>query len=1069
MLKIQGTIAPSWRRQALMLSGASVLALAAAGPAWAQSAPPPPTPTSAGGSDEQPTEKKGASAVGEVVITGIRQSLQNAQAIKRNADVFVDSVTAEDIGALPDRSVTEALQRIPGVDIDRFASGRDPDHFSVEGNGVVVRGLTFTRSEFNGRDSFSANNGRGLNFQDVPAELMGGVDVFKNQSADMIEGGIAGTINLRTRVPFDSAGRVISISAEDSYADFAKKSAPTGSIFFSDRWDTDVGEFGLMLDAVRSELFSRADGQQISNFGQRWLDASGNLLPSTATTGARQVWVPRGAALREDDFDHTRTGFGAAAQWRSPDHTMLATFQFLRSQATEAWTEHAIEIATDVVTGNGDSQAVDGTNLTFDNEGVFTSGTITGPTGWRADQFNADPRTPINGLQSNNIARDVLQTNTVDDFGANLKWTPNDRWSFNFDFQHTTAKVDDLDVSMITSSYQNVDIKLRGSDIPVVTFLPPSLNGVVPVCNPPSQNCPNYFNAPHASFADPFNTFNRAAMDHIEHSDGYENAFRADGEYKIGDDFITAFKFGYRYSDRNETTRYSAYNWGVTSEQWGNNGPIWLDQSINGTPLASQYAPFVFSNFMGGAVPSPTGSEGRLFYTGNMVTNYKQFAAFALAYAQAWQATGGFVPLADRPGVVPGTPFLPSEINPSDEKTNSVYGMFKYDHRLDNGIEISGNIGVRYFKTDRVSDGFASFLTVSYPTDAQCAAVPIGQTPPPFCQLSATTRQQARNFANGAAIADNAKTSYDFWLPSWNMKVDIGGGKLFRFGISKAESPPDIGLTRNFFPIGLGGNDVTTIVNGQPEFTATAGNPLLKPQWSWNYDASFEYYFAKVGQITVSVFYKELHDVITNGTVRDSFTNNGATFSGIVTSPINASDIGKVKGFEVAYQQLYNTLPAPFDGLGLNANYTFVDSDGVKQSTLSNTDPDVAAGTVANIDTSKLPLQGLSQNTFNISPFYEKGPFSARLAYNWRSRYLLTTRDVIVPFAPIMQEDYGTLDGSFFYTLTPHVKIGVQGVNLTNSITRTSSVLAVSPSLLTAPRSWFMTDRRVTFIVRGTW
>src|SRR5690606_32696240 len=93
----------------------------------------------------------------EIVVTGIRQSLQNAQDIKREAEVFVDSVTAEDIGALPDRSVTEVLQRIPGVSISRFAAGNDPDHFSVEGSGVVVRGLNSVRSELNGRDTFSAN------------------------------------------------------------------------------------------------------------------------------------------------------------------------------------------------------------------------------------------------------------------------------------------------------------------------------------------------------------------------------------------------------------------------------------------------------------------------------------------------------------------------------------------------------------------------------------------------------------------------------------------------------------------------------------------------------------------------------------------------------------------------------------------------------------------------------------------------------------------------------------------------------------------------------------------------
>src|SRR5262249_44905291 len=152
--------------------------------------------------------------------------------------------------------------------------------------------------------------------------------------------------------------------------------------------------------------------------------------------------------------------------------------------------------------------------------------------------------------------------------------------------------------------YQNADIQLRGSNIPIVHFLPPSLSGTVPSCTPPSQNCPNYFNAPHDSFSDPFNSFNRAAMDHIEDSTGNENAVRLDVERKFtGDSFITAIRAGYRFTDRDEVTRYSTYNWGVVTEQWGNGGPIWLDQSVGGQPLASQYSTWAFDNFMRGAVP----------------------------------------------------------------------------------------------------------------------------------------------------------------------------------------------------------------------------------------------------------------------------------------------------------------------------------------------------------------------------------------------------------------------------------------------------------------------------------
>jgi TonB-dependent receptor len=175
--------------------------------------------------------------------------------------------------------------------------------------------------------------------------------------------------------------------------------------------------------------------------------------------------------------------------------------------------------------------------------------------------------------------------------------------------------------------------------------------------------------------------------------------------------------------------------------------------------------------------------------------------------------------------------------------------------------------------------------------------------------------------------------------------------------------------------------------------------------------------------------------------VNHPFTNNGSTFDVRVTTPINSDKASKVRGFELGYQQFYDFLPKPFDGFGINANYSFIDSKGVPQSTLSATDPDVAAGRVSTVDTSLLPLQGLSKHNANFAAIYEKGKISARLAYNWRSDFLLTVRDVIVPYAPIMNEATGQLDGSFFYTINPTVKVGVQGVNLLNEVTKTTQVL----------------------------
>jgi hypothetical protein len=142
-------------------------------------------------------KKTGDDDLTTVVVTGIRAALQSAAEIKRNSDTFVDSITASDVTSLPDLSVAEALQRVPGVTVSRFPTGgASPDFPSPEGRGNLIRGLGFVRSEFNGRDAFSANGGRALDWSSIPPELVGGVDVYKNQSADLIEGGIGGTINL---------------------------------------------------------------------------------------------------------------------------------------------------------------------------------------------------------------------------------------------------------------------------------------------------------------------------------------------------------------------------------------------------------------------------------------------------------------------------------------------------------------------------------------------------------------------------------------------------------------------------------------------------------------------------------------------------------------------------------------------------------------------------------------------------------------------------------------------------------------------------------------------------------
>ena len=1027
------------------------------------------------------TKADDTAIVDEVVVTSIRQSLKSSQALKQSSDIIGDSITAEDIGALPDRSVTEALQRVPGVSINRFAAGVDPDHFSSEGSGVVVRGLNFVRSELNGRDSFTANNGRGLSFADVPSELMGGVDVFKSPSADMIEGGISGTVNLRTRLPFDSSKRLLSMSAEGSYGDMAKKWTPTFSFLYSDRFDTSAGEFGLLLSFVNSQLETRSDAIQVSNFGCR------TNLGSTAANcgnGTRGVWFPRNTAFRSTATEREREGHAAAVQWKSNDGTMQAAFQYLRSESNSDTSEHAMEIATDNVASNGDSRPVAGTTFTFDNNGVFTDGAITGTTGWRSDQNGADPRTPINGLQSNNIRRDESITNITSDYGFNFKWTPNDQWGFQFDAQHVDSKVDVLSMGIWASTFQNAAITLKGNDLPTVLFTLPG-NGLTPTpCATFSANCPSYVQGMNNNLSSPYNSFWRSAMDHIEQSEGTEDAVKFDVEYKFGGDtWFDSVKAGVRWAERDQTTRFSTYNWGVLSEIWGEGGPVWLTDRIDGVPNAGGLPGTTgtdstaramlngFPNFMRGQTTLPTGTDSRLFYGSNTAENYKAASDFALSVGDEWRARNGangcaqnWVPLAMRCNVVAGSPFLPQEINPVNEVNKAAYVVTRFKGDM-GAARVSGNIGLRYTTTTREADGFRAFPNINFATDAACAIVPPGQTATPFCQLSPAVRASARLWANGAVTPTTAKGDFTYWLPSFNLKVAMPGGLQYRLGASKTITPPDIGLTRNYYNLTLNTN-ADGISNGQPSGNVTVGNAYLKPTKSTNLDASVEWYFDAVGSLTFAAFYKELTDVATNTTARLPFTNNGATFDVLVTTPGNSDQKAKVKGFEIGYQQFYDFLPKPLDGFGINANYSYIDSKGVPQSTLSATDPDVAAGRVTTVNTSLLPLQGLSKHNANFAAIYEKGPISARLAYNWRSDFLLTVRDVIVPFAPIMNEATGQLDGSLFYTVNPKMKIGVQGVNLLNETTMTSQVL--NNELLKTGRSWFMNDRRYTFVVRAS-
>src|SRR5690606_2282745 len=248
------------------------------------------------------------------------------------------------------------------------AARDDTDHFSAEGSGVMIRGLTFVRGELNGRDVFSANGGRGLSFEEIPAELMAGVDVYKNPSAEIIEGGLGGTVNLRTRKPFDEQGRKIAGSVDYNYGDKAKDARPSASFLFSDRWQTGVGEMGFLANLSYSELATQSDGIQIQPYSRRgrrpaeqpegldcatapegcyhydweletWMPNEGQRDDLLAGTDFDHVFVPGGVNWRRTDFERKRQGGALVFQWRPSDDTEITT-QVISTKYDMNWREH---------------------------------------------------------------------------------------------------------------------------------------------------------------------------------------------------------------------------------------------------------------------------------------------------------------------------------------------------------------------------------------------------------------------------------------------------------------------------------------------------------------------------------------------------------------------------------------------------------------------------------------------------------------------------------------------------------------------------------------------------------
>jgi iron complex outermembrane recepter protein len=297
-----------------------------------------------------------------------------------------------------------------------------------------------------------------------------------------------------------------------------------------------------------------------------------------------------------------------------------------------------------------------------------------------------------------------------------------------------------------------------------------------------------------------------------------------------------------------------------------------------------------------------------------------------------------------------------------DQKIHSAYvrGDFKFDL---GGVPVSGNAGVRYAETKQLASG----TLIS------------GSTPVPVAYLK----------------------EYKNWLPSLNVKAELRDDLIARFAASRVVNRPNVT------------DSAPRITVSRDSPTASGGNPDLDPFLADQYDASLEWYPAPTTAVTGAVFVKTMDNYITAQNTTIQVPGRGDV---LLSSNVNGGD-AKVTGFEAAYNQSLNFLPAPFDGFGVQASVTLVDSK---------------ANYFAGNRQIKDDLVGLSKRSYNLVGYYEKGPISARLGWFWRSRYLSSIGSTSQAQAYI--DAYGSLDGSLSYQITPQYAVTLEGSNLTDEI-----------------------------------
>jgi iron complex outermembrane recepter protein len=878
-------------RTALRSLGAAALVALAGLPAQGQTAAdnPPPAPTQS--TTAAPAPEDQVVKMGQYVVSGVRASLISAEEIKLNAPEFVDSIVAEDIGKFPDITVAEALQRVPGVQVGRSRG---------EVGSVVIRGLPNIETTLNGYEVFTGT-GRGLSLQDIPAELVAGLDVYKSAGPDKIEGGVAGLIDVRLRRPLDFSGATAAANFRGHYATQAKDSSYNVSALLSNRWKIGSGDFGALLDVswARTQYMD----QVVDNYDH--FGANGETYDLAADSSGTRGYYADNFGIQMSPGDRERIGVSAMLQWR-PSQQLEFYWDNLYTRFND---EHHVDFFIGIPS--------------WANDGFFINNVTLYPSGFGGysvpEKYDAAGTTArfVRSLTAHN-------TNTLTSTQAFHDKTDTYQGAFGGRWDDGTVKVSG-ELSYNFSTYRPRGVIL---DTQTVT---PSFQITY------NDNNPSSVTATGVDYTNPANFYLTQLFDQWDRAHSVQYALRGDLLYRLRDSFLKSVQGGLRYSERD--VNFKSAN-GGGDFQW-------------------MRAPATSINGLGHLSPND------LFVGSNQINVRQWWSAdphFLLNDTDVLRQVFGH-PLG-------APPPDPSKTFIDKEKTTTVYLLGNYATKVGE-LPLDGLVGVRFAHTEDSLGGFQ------------------------------------RQVVGGNTTGDFRLTTVDRkrWstLPTGTARLKIESDLYLRASVTKTMTRPDFNSL----------NPALTLTSPGPTLPGqgSGGNPDLDPIRSTNYDVALEYYPTKASMASVAGFYRTLDGYIQN--YASAETINGSFYT--VTRPRSTHN-GYLEGAEAAYQYFFDFLPHPFNGLGMQANCTYI--KGETESPLTQ---------------QKQAIAQVSKSNYNVILIYEKDPFSARLAYNWRGKFIDSFNQSGIQPTTVWVQPRGQLDFSASYAFSKDLALTLNATNLTKS------------------------------------